>query len=126
MGGNAGTQTMTITVRAISQRELDRNRMGRLILREIGAGLVNGIIIAVIIGIITTIRFGDPGLGVVIALAMIINMLAAGTAGNLIPLGFKRVGVDPAVASTVFVTTVTDVLGFFAFLGLAKLWFHLM
>jgi magnesium transporter len=123
MGGNAGTQTMTITVRALATRELDRSRMGRLILREMTVGLVNGGIFAVLIGAITALRFGIPSLGVVIGLAMIVNMIAAGTAGILIPLGLHRLKIDPAIASSVFVTTVTDVVGFFAFLGLAAIWF---
>jgi magnesium transporter len=125
MGGNAGTQTMTITVRALAMRELDRQRMGRLILREMTVGLINGSIFAVLLGAITAVRFSNLSLGVVIGLAMIVNMVAAGTAGILIPLGLNRFKIDPAVASSVFVTTVTDVVGFFAFLGLAALWFGL-
>ncbi len=126
MGGNAATQTMTITVRALAMRELDRKRVRRLIVREMTVGLVNGGIFAVLIGVITAIRFGNFSLGVVIGLAMIVNMLAAGTAGILIPLGLNRLKIDPAVASSVFVTTVTDVVGFFGFLGLAAVWFGLI
>jgi len=125
MGGNAGTQTMTITVRAIAMRELDPHRIGRLIFREMSVGLVNGLIFAILIGLITAVRFGNVGLGIVIGLAMIVNMVAAGTAGILIPLGLNKLKVDPAIASSVFVTTITDVVGFFAFLGLAGLWFGL-
>ncbi len=125
MGGNAGTQTMTITVRALALRELDRQRIGRLILREMTVGVVNGGIFALLIGVVTALRFGNPGLGVVIGLAMIVNMIAAGTAGILIPLALDKLKIDPAIASSVFVTTVTDVIGFFAFLGLAGLWFGL-
>jgi len=125
MGGNAGTQTMTITVRALALRELDRRRMGRLILREMTVGVVNGAIFAVLIGLVTALRFTDWGLGVVIGMAMVINMICAGTAGVLVPLGLNKLKVDPAIASSVFVTTVTDVIGFFAFLGLAALWFGL-
>jgi magnesium transporter len=125
MGGNAGTQTMTITVRALALRDLDRSRMGRLIVREMSAGFLNGIIFAILIGAITAVRFANLELGIVIGLAMIVNMIAAGTAGILIPLALNRLKVDPAVASSVFVTAITDVVGFFAFLGLAGLWFGL-
>jgi magnesium transporter len=125
MGGNAGTQTMTITVRALALRELDRSRIGRLIVREMTAGLINGIIFAILIGAITAVRFANFQLGIVIGLAMIVNMIAAGTAGILIPLALNRLKIDPAVASSVFVTSITDVVGFFAFLGLAGLWFGL-
>jgi magnesium transporter len=125
MGGNAGTQTMTITVRALALRELDRRRMQKLIVREVSVGFVNGAIFAVLIGVVTALRFANPGLGIVIGLAMIVNMIAAGTAGILIPLALNKLKVDPAIASSVFVTTVTDVIGFFAFLGLAGLWFGL-
>ena len=125
MGGNAGTQTMTITVRALALRELDRRRMGKLILREMTVGLVNGGLFAILIGLITAVRFGNWGLGVVIGMAMIVNMICAGTAGVLVPLALNKLKVDPAIASSTFVTTVTDVVGFFAFLGLAGLWFGL-
>ncbi len=123
MGGNAGTQTMTITVRALATRDLDRGRVRRLILREMTVGLLNGGIFAVLIGAVTAARYLNPSLGIVIGLAMIINMIAAGTAGILIPLALNRFKIDPAIASSVFVTTVTDVVGFFAFLGIAALWF---
>ena len=125
MGGNAGSQTMTVTVRALAMRELDRFKIRRLITREMLVGFFNGLIFAVLIGVITALRFSNWGLGVVIALAMAINMVAAGTAGILIPLLLERMKVDPAIASSVFVTTVTDVIGFFVFLALAGLWFGL-
>ena len=125
MGGNAGTQTMTVTVRALATRDLDRARVRRLIVREVSGGFVNGCIFAVLIGAVTAIRYMSPGLGAVIGMAMIVNMIAAGTAGILIPLTLNRLKIDPAIASSVFVTTVTDVVGFFAFLGLAGLWFGL-
>ncbi len=125
MGGNAGTQTMTITVRALATRDLDRGRVRRLIAREMTVGLLNGGIFAVLIGAVTAARYLNPSLGVVIGLAMIINMIAAGTAGILIPLALNRFKIDPAIASSVFVTTVTDVVGFFAFLGIAALWFRM-
>lgn len=125
MGGNAGTQTMTVTVRALATRDLDRGRVRRLILREVSGGFVNGCIFAILIGGITWARYLNPGLGVVIGMAMIVNMVAAGSAGILIPLALNRMKIDPAIASSTFVTTVTDVIGFFAFLALAGLWFGL-
>jgi magnesium transporter len=125
MGGNAGTQTMTVTVRALAMRELDGRRLRRLITREMVVGLANGVIFAVLIGIVTWLRFGDAQLGGVIAAAMIINLVVAGTAGILIPITLEKFKADPAIASAVFVTTVTDTVGFFAFLGIAGLWFGL-
>jgi|TARA_R110002126_G_scaffold76017_17_gene190013 magnesium transporter len=125
MGGNAGTQTMTVTVRALSMRELDGRRLRRLITREMVVGLFNGVIFAVLIGLVTWLRFNNLQLGGVIGLAMVINMAVAGTAGILIPLTLDKFKADPAIASSVFVTTVTDVVGFFAFLGIAGLWFGL-
>jgi len=125
MGGNAGTQTMTVTVRALAMRELDGTRIRRLVTREILVGFANGVIFAVLIGGMTYVRFGNLGLGIVIGMAMTINMIAAGTAGILIPLGLDKAKIDPAIASSTFVTTVTDVVGFFSFLTLAGLWFKL-
>jgi magnesium transporter len=122
MGGNAGTQTMTVTVRALAMRELDSYKIRRLIAREVLVGVLNGIIFALLVGALTWLRFFDPRLGLVIGLAMVVNMIAAGSAGILIPLALDRLKIDPAVASSVFVTTVTDVVGFFGFLGLASLW----
>lgn len=125
MGGNAGTQTMTVTVRALAMRELDGRRLRRLITREMVVGLANGVIFAVLIGLVTWVRFGNPELGGVIGLAMVINLIVAGTAGILIPLALDKLKADPAIASAVFVTTITDTVGFFAFLGIAGLWFGL-
>jgi magnesium transporter len=125
MGGNAGAQTMTVTVRALAMRELDGGRLRRLIRREMVVGLVNGVIFAILIGIITWLRYSNPSLGAVIGAAMVINMIVAGTFGILIPLTLEKLKADPAIASAVFVTTVTDVVGFFAFLGIAGLWFGL-
>lgn len=125
MGGNAGTQTMTVTVRALAMRELDGRRLRRLITREMVVGCANGIIFAILIGLVTWVRFSDLQLGIVIALAMIINLIVAGTAGILIPIMLDKFKADPAIASAVFVTTITDMVGFFAFLGIAGLWFGL-
>ncbi len=121
MGGNAGTQTLTVAVRALATKELTASNAMRIVGKEILVGCINGIVFAIIMGGIAWFWFGDPKLGGVIALAMIVNLLAAGFAGILIPLGFDRAGVDPAVASVVLLTTVTDVLGFFIFLSLAAL-----
>ncbi|MBJ3762458.1 magnesium transporter [Maribius pontilimi] len=119
MGGNAGTQSMTVAVRALATRDLTGANAIRVIRREVMAGLLNGVAFAVIMGIVGYIWFGTPMLGVVLGLAMIINLVVAGLAGVLVPLVMERCGVDPALASGTFVTTVTDVVGFFAFLGLA-------
>jgi magnesium transporter len=125
MGGNAGTQTMTVTVRAIAMRELEGRKLRRLITREMVVGLSNGVIFAVLVGVVTALRFGNLDLGIVIGLAMVVNLIVAGTAGILIPLTLNKLKADPAIASAVFVTTITDVVGFFAFLALAGLWFGL-
>ena len=124
MGGNAGSQTMTVTVRALATRDLDIYNAARIIRRELGVGFVNGVVFAVLIGMVAGFWFRDPNLGGIIAAAMIINMFAAALAGILIPLVLDRFKIDPAVASAVFVTTVTDCVGFFAFLGLATWWFR--
>lgn len=121
MGGNAGTQALTIAVRALATREISQANTWRIIGRETLVGSINGIIFAMITGAVTALWFGVPMLGVVIAAAMIINLFAAGFFGACIPIVLERMGSDPAVSSTVFLTTVTDVVGFFAFLGLAAL-----
>lgn len=125
LGGNAGTQTMTVTVRALATRDLDIYNAGRVIRREIMVGLLNGVVIAAIIGLIAGAWFESPELGVVIGAAMIINMLAAALGGILIPLVLDRFGADPAISSSIFTTMITDVIGFLAFLGLASWWFGL-
>jgi magnesium transporter len=119
MGGNAGTQSLTVAVRSIATKDLTGANVWRVIRREVLVGLVNGLIFAVVMGIVGLIWFGSPGLGYVIAAAMVINLVVAGLAGTVIPVALDRVGIDPALASGAFVTTVTDVVGFFAFLGLA-------
>lgn len=122
MGGNAGTQTMTVAVRAIATRDLVPLNAGRIVTREILVGLLNGVAFAVILGAVAFFWFDQSRLGVVIAIAMVVNMLVAGISGILVPLALDKLDIDPAIASSVFVTTVTDVVGFFAFLGLAALW----
>jgi magnesium transporter len=122
MGGNAGTQTMTVAVRALATRELSALNVARFALRDTAVGFLNGFIFAAIMAAITMLWFGSQTLGFVIGAAMIITLLAAALAGIFIPIVLNAYKFDPAVSSTVFVTTVTDVVGFFAFLGLASLW----
>lgn len=124
-GGNATTQTMTVAVRALATQDLGDANARRVIMRELLVGLLNGLAFAVITGVAAYIWFRVPGLGFVIGLAMICNLIAAALGGILIPLTLSRLRVDPAVASSPFVTTVTDVVGFFSFLGIATLWFGL-
>jgi len=124
-GGNAATQTMTVAVRALATRELGPNNAFRVVLREGLVGLVNGLAFAIITGVAAVAWFRIPGLGVVIGLAIICNLVAGALGGILIPMVLERVRADPAVASGTFVTTVTDVVGFFSFLGIATLWFGL-
>ncbi|MEM6897329.1 MAG: magnesium transporter [Pseudomonadota bacterium] len=119
MGGNAGTQSLTVAVRSIATKDLTGANVWRVIRRECLVGLVNGVIFAVVMGVVGVLWFGSPSLGAVIAAAMVINMIVAGLAGTIIPVILERFGIDPALASGAFVTTVTDVVGFFAFLGLA-------
>jgi magnesium transporter len=124
-GGNAATQTMTVAVRALATRELGASNAFRVVMREGMVGLVNGIAFAVITGVAAVAWFRIPGLGVVIGLAIICNLVAGALGGILIPIVLERVRADPAVASGTFVTTITDVVGFFSFLGIATLWFGL-
>ena len=122
MGGNAGTQSLTVAVRAIATRDLTGANVWRVIRREVLVGLINGLIFAVLMGLVGAIWFDNMMLGLVIAVAMVINMVVAGLAGTGVPILLEKMGVDPALASGAFVTTVTDVIGFFAFLGLAAVW----
>ncbi len=121
MGGNAGTQSLTVAVRAIATKDLTSANVWRVIRRECMVGLINGLIFAVVMGVVGVLWFGGPELGYVIAAAMVINLVVAGLAGTVIPVILDRIGIDPALASGAFVTTVTDVVGFFAFLGLAAM-----
>jgi len=124
-GGNAATQTMTVAVRALATHELSSANAARIVLREILVGLVNGLAFAVITGVAAAAWFKVPDLGLVIGLAMICNLVAGALGGILVPLVLHRFHADPAISSGVFVTTVTDVVGFFSFLGIATLWFGL-
>ncbi len=122
MGGNAATQTMTVAVRALATQDLGPVNVARVIGRETVVGLFNGLVFALIMGAIAFFWFGSGQLGLVIGAAMIINLFVAALSGILIPLGLEALGLDPAIASGVFVTMMTDCVGFFAFLGLAALW----
>ncbi|MDW4548444.1 magnesium transporter [Defluviimonas sp. D31] len=119
MGGNAGTQALTVAVRAIATRDLTGSNLWRVVRREATVGLANGVIFAVVMGAVGWFWFGSAMIGVVLAAAMVVNLVVAGLAGILVPVALEKAGVDPALASGAFVTTVTDVVGFFAFLGLA-------
>lgn len=125
LGGNAGIQAMTVTVRAISQRQINRRNSLRVVAREILVALMNGAAVAVAVGIVAAIWFANPELGVVISSAILFNILCAGLFGATLPMLLDKLGADPAVASSVFLTTLTDVIGFFAFLALAQWWFGL-
>jgi len=119
MGGNAGTQSLTVVVRQLALGDISQGDAMRIIKKEVLISLGNGFLFAIIIGIIAALWFHTPLLGVVIALSMVINLLMAGFFGAVIPLFLKKLDVDPAIGSTVILTTVTDVVGFFSFLGLA-------
>jgi len=119
VGGNAGTQTLAVTVRALATNQLTQSNTARAIMREIRVAMMNGITVAAVIGVGVSLVFGNPALGMVIAAAMMTNILVAGLAGGLGPGTLDRFDADPAVASSVFVTMTTDSIGFLAFLGLA-------
>ncbi|EKV29264.1 Mg transporter [Caenispirillum salinarum AK4] len=121
MGGNAGTQTLTIAVRGLAMKELTPSNAMRILGKELLVGGINGLAFAVLTGAVAWAWFDEPMIGAVIAMAMVINLVIAALVGLLIPLGLERLKIDPAVASGVFLTTVTDVVGFFAFLGLATI-----
>ena len=121
MGGNAATQTLAITVRSLATQDILAANAWRVIIRELGVGIVNGLAFAIIAGIVGALWFNDAALGLVLAAAMIVNLVVASLAGILIPMGLQARHIDPAIASSVFVTTVTDVVGFLAFLGFATI-----
>lgn len=121
MGGNAGTQTLTVTVRQMALGEISYQDTKKIIYKEVVISLVNGMLFAVLIGVVAYLWFNLPMLGVVIAISMVINLFSAGFFGAVIPIILQKRGIDPAIGSTVILTTVTDVVGFFSFLGLATL-----
>lgn len=120
MGGNAGTQSLTVAVRAIATKDLTGSNAWRVLRREVSASFFNGVVFAAIMGVVSYFWFDTPVLAAVIAVAMVVNLVVAGFAGLLIPLALEKLEIDPALASGTFVTTVTDVVGFFVFLGLAS------
>lgn len=120
-GGIAGTQSLAVAVRALATRDLTAANARRVVLRELAAGAINGLALAAILGLAGALIFADPWIGAVLALAMVVNQIVAALGGVLVPLTLERLGLDPALASGTFVTTLTDVMGFLAFLGLATL-----
>ncbi|RLK11176.1 magnesium transporter [Ruegeria conchae] len=121
MGGNAGTQSLTVAVRALATRDLTSSNVWRVIRRELLVGMLNGLCFAIVLGTVGMMWFDSPLLGVVIGSALVVNMIIAGFAGTVVPVVLDRLGIDPALASGTFVTTTTDVMGFFIFLGLASM-----
>ena len=121
MGGNAGTQTLTVSVRALATKELTPKNALRIIIKEVFVGGINGLIFALLVGILSSYWFEDSLLGIVIALAMVLNLIVAGLSGTLIPITLNKLKIDPALASGVILTTITDVFGFLSFLGLASI-----
>ncbi len=124
MGGNAGMQTLAVTIRALATRELSSSNIGKIISKEFIIGILNGIIFAIITGFIVQLWFKEINLSILIAASMILNMMVAGLFGILIPISLKKFNIDPAIASSVFVTTITDVIGFLSFLGLGSFFFY--
>ena len=123
MGGNAGMQTLAVTIRAIATKELSKSNLNKVIGKEFLIGILNGIIFAIITAIIVQLWFKDLNLSMLIGVSMILNMIVAGLFGILVPVSLKKINVDPALASSVFVTTITDVIGFLSFLGLGSYYF---
>ena len=124
MGGNAGMQTLAVTIRAIATKELSENNFTQIVTKEFVIGILNGIIFAIITGIIVQLWFKEINLSILIAVSMILNMIVAGLFGILVPITLKKFNIDPAIASSVFVTTITDVIGFLSFLGIGAYFFY--
>ena len=124
MGGNAGMQTLAVTIRTIATNQLTRNNFSQNILKEFFIGILNGVIFAVISAIVVYFWFNDTTLSLIIAISMVLNMIVAGLFGIVIPIALKRINIDPAIASSVFVTTITDVIGFLSFLGIGAILFY--
>jgi magnesium transporter len=124
MGGNAGMQTLAVTIRAIASKEISSSNINNIITKEFIIGVLNGIIFAFITGAIVHLWFKDMNLTILISVAMILNMIVAGLFGILVPITLKKFNIDPAIASSVFVTTITDVIGFLSFLGLGAYFFY--
>ena len=124
MGGNAGMQTLAVTIRALATKELSSGNFGKIITKEFIIGILNGIIFAIITAVIVQLWFKEVNLSILIAASMVLNMMVAGLFGILVPISLKRFNIDPAIASSVFVTTITDVIGFLSFLGLGAYFFY--
>ena len=124
MGGNAGMQTLAVTIRSIATNELTKNNFSQNILKEFSIGILNGIIFAIISAIVVHFWFNDITLSLIISISMVLNMIVAGLFGILVPITLKKFNIDPAIASSVFVTTITDVIGFLSFLGIGAIFFY--
>ena len=123
MGGNAGMQTLAVTIRAIATKELSKSNFNRVVGKEFLIGILNGVIFAIITAVIVQFWFKEINLSILIGISMILNMIVAGLFGILVPVSLKKLNIDPALASSVFVTTITDVIGFLSFLGLGSFYF---
>ena len=123
MGGNAGMQTLAVTIRTLATNELTKNNFTQTVSKEFSIGILNGIIFALISALIVQLWFKDVKLSIIISISMVLNMIVAGLFGILVPVALKRMKIDPAIASSVFVTTITDVIGFLSFLGIGAYFF---
>lgn len=126
MGGNAGTQTQSILVRQLAQDDISKPKYWKAFWKEVLLGIINGGVCGAVTGLIVYMIYGNSFLGIIILIAMVGNLVVAGVSGFVVPVALKKFGADPAVSSSIFVTTATDVLGFFIFLGLAKLFLPLL
>ena len=124
MGGNAGMQTLAVTIRAIAKKELSTSNFNRVVGKEFIIGILNGVIFAIITAVIVHLWFKEINLSLLIGVSMILNMIVAGLFGILVPVSLKKFNIDPAIASSVFVTTITDVIGFLSFLGIGAYFFY--
>ena len=124
MGGNAGMQTLAVTIRTIATNELTKNNFSQNLLKEFLIGVLNGVLFAIISAVIVQFWFNDTTLSLIISISMILNMIVAGLFGILIPVSLKKMNIDPALSSSVFVTTITDVIGFLSFLGIGAYFFY--
>ena len=123
MGGNAGMQTLAVTIRALATNELTKNNFVNTVSKEFIIGVLNGVIFAIISALVVQLWFKDLILSLIISISMVLNMIVAGLFGILVPVALKRMKIDPAIASSVFVTTITDVIGFLSFLGIGAYFF---
>ena len=124
MGGNAGMQTLAITIRTLATNDLTKNNLSQNVIKEFTIGILNGVIFAIISAFIVQLWFNDLQLSLIISISMILNMIVAGLFGILVPVSLKRMNIDPAISSSVFVTTITDVVGFLSFLGIGAYFFY--